>query len=216
VEKQNMPNRKYIPALSLKWLTPFYDALVEGPMSELRMRKDLVAQMGDLKGKRILDVGCGTGTMAILIKQTYPTADITGLDGDPQILEIARSKAKKHGFEIPFEQGMSFDLPYPDSSFDLVLTSFMLHHLNRSDKQKTAAEMYRVLRPGGQLFGVDFTEPQTRTGRAIKLLARRFERVADNFDGFLPLMFGEAGFKSYFEPRHYLFGTISLFQSPKG
>jgi len=211
-----MPHQKYIPALSLKWLTPFYDALVEGPMSQLRMRKDLVAQMGDLSGKRILDVGCGTGTMAILIKQMYPTANITGLDGDPQILEIARSKAKKLGFEILFEPGLSFELPYPEASFDIVLTTFMLHHLSRADKQKTAAEMYRVLRPGGQLFGVDFTQPQTRVGNAIKRLVQRFERVADNFEGFLPLTFGEAGFKSYFETHHYLFGTISLFQSPKG
>lgn len=210
-----MTSRKYIPALSLKWLTPFYDALVEGPMSQLRMRKDLLMQVGDLTGKRILDVGCGTGTLVIMIKQKYPAADVTGLDGDPQILEIARSKAKKHALEIPFKQGMSFDLPYPDASFDVVLTSFMLHHLDRNDKQKTAAEMYRVLRPGGQLFGMDFTGPRNLAGRAIRPLARHFERVADNLDGFLPIMFHEAGLRDYTETQHYLFGTISLFQSSK-
>ena len=210
-----MTDRKYVPALSLKWLTPLYDSLVEGPMAGLRIRKDLLVQMGDLNGKRILDIGSGTGSLSVLIKRAYPAAEVVGLDGDPQILEIARSKAKKHRLEIPFEQGLSFDLPYPDASFDVVITSFMLHHLNRNDKQKTAMEAYRVLRPGGQLFGVDFTEPQTLAGRAIKLLARRFERVADNFDGFLPLMFGEAGFKRYLENRHYLFGTISLFQGSK-
>ena len=210
-----MTDRKYIPALSLSWLTPFYDSLVEGPMSVMNMRKNLLAQMGDLNGKRILDVGCGTGSLSILIKQMAPAADIVGLDGDSQILEIARSKAKIDGLKIHFEQGLSSNLPYPDASFDMVLTSFMLHHLDGDDKRKTAEELYRVLRPGGGLFGVDFVEPQNLIGRTIKLLLRRFERVADNFDGFLPLMFAEADFKDYLETRHYLFGTISLFQTSK-
>lgn len=210
-----MTNRKYIPALSLKWLTPFYDSLVEGPISVMRMRKNLLAQMGDLNGKRILDVGCGTGSLSSMVKQMYPTADIVGLDGDPQILETARSKAKNHGLEIRFELGMSFDLPYPAASFDVVLTSFMLHHLDRDDKQKTIMDAYRVLRPDGQLFGVDFVEPQNFSGKAIRSLARHVERIADNFDGFLPIMFRQAGFKDYLETRHYLFGTISQFQTLK-
>lgn len=210
-----MTDRKYVPALSLNWLTPFYDLFVDGPMSAMHMRKDLLAQMGDLNGKSILDVGCGTGSLSILIKQKYPAADVTGLDGDSQILEIARSKANKDGLEIRFEQGMSFDLPYPDSSFDVVLTSFMLHHLDRDEKQKTAREAYRVLPPGGKLFGVDFVEPQNFSGKAIRFLIRRGERIADNLDGFLPVMFREAGFKHYLETRHYVLGTISQFHALK-
>jgi ubiquinone/menaquinone biosynthesis C-methylase UbiE len=210
-----MSNRRYIPALSLNWLTPLYDSLVEGPMSALRMRRDLLAQAGDLNGKRVLDVGCGTGTLDILVKQKYPACDAVGLDGDPRILEVARSKAKDHGFEIQFEQGMSFDLPYPDESFDVVLTSLMLHHLCRDDKQKTAAEMYRVLRRGGRMIGMDFTESRSFVGRAIRPLIRRFERVADNLDGFLPDMFAKAGFRDYVEARRYLFGSVSMFQAFK-
>jgi ubiquinone/menaquinone biosynthesis C-methylase UbiE len=210
-----MTDRKYIPALSLKWLTPFYDSFVEGPISVMRMRKNLLAQMGDLNGKRILDLGCGTGSFSIMIKKMYPAADVNGLDGDPQILEAARSKAESDGLQIRFEQGMSFDLPYPDASFDVVLTSFMLHHLERDDKQKTAMEVYRILRPGGQLFGIDFVQPQKFSGKVIRSLVWRFERLSDNFYGFLPVMFGEAGFKNYLETHHYLFGTISSFQTFK-
>lgn len=184
-------------------------------MSMARLRKDMLAQMGDLSGKRILDVGCGTGTMAILVKQKYPAAEVVGLDGDPQILEIARSKAEKAGVGIRFDQGMSFDLPYPDASFDAALTSMMLHHLNRDDKQKTAMEMYRVLRPGGQLFGMDFSESRGVLGEMLRPLTRHLKRVADNLDGFLPVMFDNAGFKNYRETRRYLLGAISLFQSAK-
>lgn len=211
-----MTNRKYIPALSFRWLTPLYDSIIEGPLSVTRLRRELVAQMGDISGKNILDVGCGTGTLAILIKQSHPGADVVGLDGDPQILEIARKKAQSQGLEIRFDQGMSFELPYPDESFDVACTSMMLHHLTRDDKQKTATEMYRVLRPGGKLFGADFAEPRSRFGKAIRPLTRRFERVAENVDGFLPVMFGKAGFKNYSEgARRYLFGSIASFQGYK-
>jgi len=106
-----MTNRKYIPAVSLKWLTPFYDLFVEGPVSVMRIRKNLLAQMGDLNGKRILDVGCGTGSLSILIKQMYPTADVTGLDGDPQILETAHSKAKNDRLEIRARHVIRSSLP---------------------------------------------------------------------------------------------------------
>jgi ubiquinone/menaquinone biosynthesis C-methylase UbiE len=171
--------------------------------------------MGDLSEKKILDVGCGTGTMSLMVKQAYPSAQMVGLDGDPQILEIARSKAQKLGLEIRFDQGMSFDLPYPNESFDVVLTSMMLHHLTRDDKLTTAQEMYRILRPGGQLFGADFGEPRSSFGKAIRPLTRRFERVAENVDGFLPVMFSEAGFKDYRETGRYFLGSISVFQGTK-
>ena len=210
-----MPDRKYIPALSLKWLTPFYDSLVEGPMNVMQMRKDLVLQVGDLGGKSVLDVGCGTGTLSIMIKQRYPAGDVVGLDGDPQILEIARSKAKDRKVDIRFEQGMSFDLPFPDASFDAVITSMMLHHLERDDKQKTAREIFRVLRSGGWLIGMDFAETRSSIGKTLRPLTRHFERVADNLDGFLPMLFQDVGFKNYSEPHHYIWGAISLFKCSK-
>jgi ubiquinone/menaquinone biosynthesis C-methylase UbiE len=72
----------------------------------------------------------------------------------------------------------------------------MLHHLTREDKLKTAQEMYRILRSGGQLFGADFGEPRSSFGKAIRPFTRRFERVAENVDGFLPAMFTNAGFKN--------------------
>ncbi len=208
-------NQKYVPALSFRWLTPLYDAFIEGPMSMARLRKDLLEKMGNLDDKKILDVGSGTGTMAILVKQAYPAAEVVGLDGDPQILEIARAKARDLGDGIRFDQGMSFDLPYPNESFDVVLTTMMLHHLSRDDKQATAREMYRVLRPGGRLFGADFGEPHSSFGKAIRPVTRHFERLADNVDGFLPVMFSESGFKEYRETSHYFFGAISIFQGWK-
>lgn len=211
-----MPSRKYIPALSLKWLTPFYDALIEGPMSAMRMRSDLLAEMGDLSGKKVLDVGCGTGSMALMIKKAFPAAEVVGLDGDPRILAIARTKARRRGLAIQFEEGMSFELPFPDRSFDAVITTMMLHHLDREAKQRTAAEMHRVLRAGGRLHGMDFAEPRRPVGRALRPMLRPLERVADNLDGYLPAIFAAAGFTAYRETRHYVLGLLALFQGVKG
>jgi ubiquinone/menaquinone biosynthesis C-methylase UbiE len=136
-----MKANKYVSALSLRWLTPFYDTLVEGPMSALRMRKDLLALLGDLSGKAVLDVGCGTGTLAIMMKRVHPDADITGLDGDPQIIKIATAKARQSGLDIRFSEAMSYAMPYPDASFEYVVTSLMLHHLSAESKRGTAMEM---------------------------------------------------------------------------
>lgn len=210
-----MTNQKYIPALSFRWLTPLYDAIIDGPLSIGRMRRGLLRRMGDLNNQRILDIGSGTGTMAVMVKQAFPGAQVVGLDGDPQILEIARAKARNLGLEIQFEQGMSFELPYPEDSFDVVLTSMMLHHLTGEDKQQTAREMYRVLRPGGKLFGADFAAPRSSLGKALRPITRRFERVAENVDGLLPGMFREAGFSDYAETDRYFLGSIALFQGSR-
>ncbi len=210
-----MTGHKYIPALSLQWLTPFYDAIIEGPMSAMHIRGDLVKQMMDMDGKRVLDVGCGTGTLAILVKQTYPGAEVCGLDGDPRILAIARTKAEQAHADVQFHEGLSFMLPFPDGSFDFVLTSFMLHHLDRAAKLQTASEMYRVLRHGGTLLGVDFTTSRGALGKAVQPLARRLERISDNLEGFLPVMFARAGFQDYQEVSRYVFGSLSLFRGSK-
>ncbi len=204
---------KYIPALSLGWLTPFYDVLFEAPVSLLR--KNMLAVIGPLDGCRLLDVGSGTGSLAVLVKQKHPGAEVVGLDGDPSVLEIARLKAKRRGMAINFDLGMSYALPYPDGHFDVVLTSLILHHLERQNKLKTAREMFRVLRPGGQLVGVDFSEWSHPVGWLFKPLVRNFEHIADNLDGYLPIMFASAGFKDYRELRRFLFGTIALFRGVK-
>ncbi|MGE5252252.1 MAG: class I SAM-dependent methyltransferase [Bacteroidota bacterium] len=209
-----MTQRAYVPALSLKWLTPLYDMLIERPMSALKMRGDLLALAGDLTGRRVLDVGSGTGSLALLAKKAYPGSTVVGLDGDPQILEIARSKARQQGLDVRFDQGMSFELPYADASFDIVFTSMMLHHLDREAKQKTIAEIFRVLRPGGRLCGMDFGEWRGPLGRLLRPFARRLERAAENLDGLLPGMFRRAGFRDFSEIRRYVLG-VSLFQASR-
>ena len=79
---------------------------------------------------RVLDLGCGTGTLTILAKKVAPGANVTGLNGDPQVRQIAQDKAAQTGVQIEWDRGMAFDLPYPDNTFERVLTSLVYHHLS--------------------------------------------------------------------------------------
>jgi ubiquinone/menaquinone biosynthesis C-methylase UbiE len=92
IEVMNNRSAKYIPAVSFDWLTPLYDPIMQVFMPEKAFKRCLVEQMRIEKGHRVLDLGCGTATLAILIKKAHPDAEIVGLDGDQKILEIARTK----------------------------------------------------------------------------------------------------------------------------
>ena len=207
----------YIPALSYDRLTPFYDPLLRWGMREETFKRTLIRQAEIRPGMRVLDLGCGTGTLTILIKQTHPASEVTGLDGDPEVLQIAQAKAAKTGVEIVFDLGMAFQLPYPEGSFDRVLTSLVLHHLTRDDKQRAMGEVYRVLRPGGELHIVDFGRPRSVYGRLVSQFIKRMEQAADNVNGLLPVMMDNAGFEQVEESAHYttIFGTLALYRGRK-
>ncbi|MCC6457970.1 MAG: methyltransferase domain-containing protein [Caldilineaceae bacterium] len=208
--KVNASNRGYIPALSFHSLTPFYDPLLQWVMQEDRFKQMLVEQAGVDQGQRVLDLGCGTGTLTRMLQYSYPTAQITGLDIDSAILALAQRKAGS--LPIQWIRGAATELPLPSDSYDRILTSLTLHHLTTADKQRALDECIRVLRPGGQLHVVDFGPPRSPYAHIIALLMRHLEEVADNLDGGLPLLFMEAGFTTICEstPLISLFGNLYL------
>ncbi|MBI1802614.1 MAG: methyltransferase domain-containing protein [Chloroflexi bacterium] len=208
---------RYIPALGLRQLTPLYDPVLRWVMREDTFKRALVRQAGIQAGQRVLDLGCGTGTLTVLIKQAHPRAEVVGLDGDAQVLELARHKSAQAGVEIVFDVGMAFELPYPDHSFDRVLSSLLMHHLNTQNKQRTLRESRRVLRPGGELHVVDFGRPSNPLAYLISLVMRRLEETTDNIKGLLPQMMREAGFARVAETAHYTtaFGMLALYRAQR-
>ena len=188
-------NEEYIPALGLRILTPFYDFIQKWIVRDKRYKGRLIEQAQIQPGMRVMDLGCGTGTLAIMAKQAQPNAEVVGLDADPEMLKMAYAKNNQEKLDVKFEVGFTNNLPYPDASFDRVLSSIMIHHLKTPDKEKTAREIYRVLKAGGQLHVIDFGKPRTLYGKLLGPFLHKFEEANDNIDGKLPIMFQEAGLK---------------------
>jgi ubiquinone/menaquinone biosynthesis C-methylase UbiE len=150
-------------------------------------------------GEQVLDVGCGTGTLAVAAAREAPGVRVTGLDADPSILARARKKAEAAGLEIAFDEGMSTTLPYEDEAFDVVLSTLFFHHLPDDAKHQTAAEVVRVLRPGGRLVVADPGRPQDPLMRiAVRSTVQLLDGVATtalNVRGELPGVLAGAGLR---------------------
>lgn len=211
---------EYIPALKYDGLTSLYDPLMRWMLREATFKRRLLHQAQIKPGHRVLDLGCGTGTLTLLIKKTYPSVEVVGLDGDPKALQIARSKADRDQLAVSFDEGFAQQLLYPNHSFDRVLSSLVFHHLTRESKQKALHEVFRVLRPGGELHVADWGQPQKGLMRVAFLLVQLldgFETTADNVNGKLPCLFTAAGFQDVQQRFRFstVFGTLALYQSLK-
>lgn len=207
---------KFIPALGNDLLTPLYDPLL-WLMREKRFKTDLVEQAQVSSGSRVLDIGCGTGTLAIMTKELHHESEVVGIDADTKILGLARAKAVKAGVNLTLDQGMADQLPYADSSFDRVLSSLFFHHLSTENKRRTLREIFRVLRSEGRLDVVDFGPPRTFYSRLVARLTARSEEVAANVQGLLPEMIREAGFENVAETKQFMTvaGALSFYQGRK-
>jgi SAM-dependent methyltransferase len=155
-----------------------------------------------------------------MAKRRAPGAALVGLDGDPEVVERARAKTEDEGLEVRFDEGLSTRLPYEDAAFDRVLSTLFFHHLTSQDKRRTAAELARVLRPGGELHVADLGRPADPLMRALVWQVRLFdglERTRDNVAGSLPAIFAEAGLTAARERDRLRtpVGTISLYSASK-
>lgn len=212
--------KSFIPALSYKWLTPFYDPLIAFTIREETFKRHLIAQARILDAQKVLDVGCGTGTLTVRIKQKHPTAGVVGIDADPEILQRARKKAARSGSMVTLDQGLSHRLPYADGVFDRVLSSLLFHHLTRERKIETLKEIHRVLRPDGELHVADWGKSSNMVMRAAFLLVQvldGFDTTTENVNGILPLLMKETNFVEIQETKRFVtvFGTLSLYTARK-
>jgi ubiquinone/menaquinone biosynthesis C-methylase UbiE len=186
------PPADYLPAMGRRWMLPLYD-----PFSRLmgarRPRGELLDRAGLRPGARVLEIGCGTGTVLLAATRRCPGVEATGLDPDPAALRRARRKATRAGQALRLDQGFAADLPYPDGGFDRVLSSFMLHHLRPADLPTALAEVRRVLAPGGELHVVDVAGAHHAHG-PLRWLSRRGPRVQHTPPDRVLALLGEAGF----------------------
>ncbi len=186
----------YIHAVRYQWLNWLYDPLVRLTTREAAVKSRLIDLLPQ-DGGRLLDLACGSGTLARAIKQHNPAYRVMGIDGDEDMLRRAREKSEAAGVSVEYNQGFAQALPYANDAFDVVTSSLFFHHLTAKDKGVAFAEVCRVLRPGGTFILADWGRGQNIWMRSMFLLVRLldgFETTRDNARGYLPEIVRESGF----------------------
>jgi ubiquinone/menaquinone biosynthesis C-methylase UbiE len=218
------PDRKRsIPALGFHALTALYDPAVAILLREGVWKSAFMEQVGPRPGERILDLGCGTGTLAILLKKTAPEAEVVGVDADQAVLDHARRKADDAGLSIQFQQAFADEIGEPATlfgTFDKIVSSLLFHHLDTETKRQALAGAWARLRPGGELHIADWGRPQNLAMRALFVpvqLLDGFATTRDNVLGRLPELVQEAGFAEVAETRRWAtaLGSLSFYRARK-
>ena len=177
--------------VTIDWLAPVYDQMCWVMGLGLAMRRRTLALAGLARGGRVLDVGCGTGVLTRLAAQAVgPEGIAVGIDPGPAMISVARLKAARTRSRATFELGVIERLGFGDGTFDVVLSSFMLHHLPADVKRAGLGEVWRVLKPGGRLVLVDFdpTRSIARLMFAIFRLVPTYARVLHAAGDPVPLL----------------------------
>src|SRR5919199_1818360 len=156
------------------------------------IREKVIELAAPAPGEKVLDVGCGTGTLAIALKLSAGTSEVHGIDASPEMIEVAKEKAAKAGSDIDLQVALIEAIPFPDATFDLVTSSLMLHHLPDDLKRTGLDEIRRVLKPGGRFMAVDFAAHNpSPLGHLLSIFGHpRGESMVDK----LMPMLKEAGF----------------------
>jgi ubiquinone/menaquinone biosynthesis C-methylase UbiE len=203
----------FTPAAGHDIFLPFYDPLTR-VLGFDRLRNTLIDQAQVRSGHRVLDVGCGTGTLAIAVTSRHPEAEVVGLDPDPKALARARAKASRAGVTVRFDQGFADALPYPGAAFDRVFSSLMFHHLRPAQKDAMLREVRRVLAPGGRFELLDFSHPGGHVHGFLTRLVHSHASLAGNVDDSIVERMTAAGFADAERVREQgtWFGRVALFQ----
>lgn len=214
------PKERFVPALGFAALTSLYDLVMAVTMREEIFRRTLLAQANVSGDHRVLDLGSGSGTLAIRIGREVPGALVAGLDADPAMIETARRKAALAGSSVTFHLGSASQLPFQDAAFDRVVSSLFFHHLSPAGKRQAAAEIARVLRPGGELHVADWGPASNFAMRSLFLavqLLDGFENTRENLQGRLPALFVDAGLVDVVcrQTIPTVFGTLALYRASK-
>lgn len=210
----------FIRALKFDFLTPFYDSVVSWALPEMTIKRHLVKQAGIQNGHLVLDLGCGTATLTVLIKQLHPEAVVYGLDGDHKVLKLAQSKISSVHLDIQLVNGLVTKIQFPNNYFDEVLSSLVFHHLSLEAKELALQEIFRVIKPGGSLHIADWGKPKNGRMRVAFLLVQfldGFKTTTDNVKGILPELMRKTGFEDIQTTADYttLLGTLSLYSGRK-
>ena len=215
-----MEQAKYIPALRFKWLTPLYDFLINLTMPEKKIKQALIETANIPAGVKVLDFGCGTATLTMMVKEIYPDAKVTGIDVDRKIVDraIQKVKEKKLGIFLLVYDGKQ--LPFQRNAFNRTVSCLVFHHLDTETKQKSLTEIFRILSKDGQLHIADFGRSKSWVQRTLFNLIRGldgFKSTDANAKGLLPELISDAGFENVVIKKRFktMFGEVQIISAEK-
>jgi len=200
-DSQRQAARDFVPALGFRMLTSIYDRVVAHTMRENVWRARLISLVAPKPAQKILDLGCGTGAVALALKRAEPGAYIAALDPDPAVLALARQKASAEGLDVNFFEGTAQEpgrLPaLAGQQFDGIVASLLFHHLDRAAKRSAFGAIRDLLEPeNGRLIMLDWGPISSHADRLRFLPVRvldGFDNTEDNVAGLLPKLMEAAG-----------------------
>ncbi len=171
------------------------------PPHETVVRQGLIDAVR-VKPRRIIDLGCGTGSTTLMLKQAFPEAEVVGLDLSPYMLVVADMKAQKAGLNIQWLHSKAESVAFPDASFDLVAASFLFHETPPAVSRAILRESFRLLKVGGQVAILDGNQ---KTLRQTEWLTDMFEEpyIKSYVAGSLDAWAGAAGFAAVQTHEHW-------------
>ena len=221
LEKSARQRADFTPALGRAPST-LYDLAIRLFTREKCWRRIVLRTLAPQPGERILDVGCGTGTLAIAIKSIEPMAKITGIDPDPETLVRAIAKEPRSAAPIFWTKGFARDAAAGRrGAFDAVTCTLVLHQVPLEEKRAGLGAMFDALAPGGRLILADYGEQRSSFMRMLfRQTVQRLDGTTDtqpNADGVLPRLLQEAGFEEVTETAVVptLTGLIAVFKARK-
>lgn len=206
---------KYIPALRYKCLTPLYDFFINLTMPEKVIKQTLMATADVSATANLLDFGCGTATLTIMVKQICPEITVTGIDVDEEILEKATKKIKEENLDIKLLNYDGVKLPFQNNTFDIVISSLVFHHLDTETKQKALSDIFRILNNNGQFIVADFGRSTSWLQRILFNIVRSldgFTQTDANAKGLLPELISDVGFENVGIKKRFktMFGEVQI------
>jgi ubiquinone/menaquinone biosynthesis C-methylase UbiE len=192
-------DKQFIPALGYNWLTNFYDLAIKFSMPEKKFRNKLIDYLDPKNNERILEFGFGTGENLNLAIKKNRNSYYLGLDIDPKVKYIAEKKIRKKNLEIKLDLYDGHSFPYADVTFDKIFSSLVFHQLNTETKKHSLKEIYRILKPNGELIIGDWGKPKSKFQRFLFYIVQLldgFKTTADNVKGLIPNYMTNAGFNN--------------------
>lgn len=193
--------KTFIPAAKFHVLTPFYQGIIR--LFFTKVFNDLIKIINPQPDQTVLDVGCGPGNLIVGLKKYQPSLEIIGVDIDPRILKIAQKKLDKNNINAKLIEASATDIPL-QTSFDIVVSTLMFHHLDYQQKQAMLKQVYRLLKPDRKFYLYDFAPPRNFFENILAQLWGSFEHISDGVNNKYRSLLAEAGFKNIKSKYHNL------------